>query len=237
MSRRDPGDLLRGPAPAWNESTRVSFMEAVRVCFRKYAVFSGRAGRSEYWWFVLFTLLVGFLSGFLSGYLLQIGVADADALVGLVLLALILPLLAVGVRRLHDTGRSGWWLLVYFIPLVGWMVLIVLLASRGDPGPNRYGAFPSAASSYETAVPVTQAAAPPSHQATVAVAPTLDPQPDRARLPPEGLSAFRLPDPDEEIVKRLEGGQEVEVIERLEGWALVRDTDGETWWIDGRRLL
>jgi uncharacterized membrane protein YhaH (DUF805 family) len=189
------------------------FGGAVRVCLRKYADFSGRASRSEYWWFILFTLIVATIA------------ASLDASGGVLVvawLALVIPSLAVGVRRLHDTERSGWWLLIYFIPLVGWLVLLVFLASRGDSGPNRYGAPPSAASPSETAVPV---------------APASDPPPERARIPSEGLAALRVPDPDAEIVKRLDGGQVVVVIERREGWARVREADGEAWWIDGRRLV
>jgi hypothetical protein len=160
------------------------------------------------------------------------------ALLGLASLALVLPLLAVGVRRLHDTERSGWWLLIYFVPLVGFLVLLVFLASRGNSGPNRYGASPSAASSNETAVPVARAsAAPSSYETAVPVARASDPPPERARIPPEGLAALRVPHPDGEIVKRLEGGQEVIVIERREGWAFVREADRRTWWIDGRRLV
>lgn len=120
----------------------MSFTEAVQSCFRKYAVFSGRARRSEYWWWVLFTLLVVFVIGLLTGGGESTG-SGMDALLGLTWLALILPSLAVTVRRLHDTGRSGWWWFISFVPLVGPIVMIVFMATAGNQSPNRYGTAPS----------------------------------------------------------------------------------------------
>jgi uncharacterized membrane protein YhaH (DUF805 family) len=120
----------------------MSFTEAVKTCFQKYAVFSGRARPSEYWWWVLFNiLLVVVLVLVFSGGGTETG---AEALIGLAWLALLLPSLAVTVRRLHDTGRSGWWWFISLVPLVGPIVLIVFLATAGDPGPNRYGPAPTA---------------------------------------------------------------------------------------------
>ena len=99
----------------------MGFAEAVSTCLSKYATFDGRASRPEYWWFALFGVLVSIVGS----------IIDATAgtyVVGLLLgLALLLPSLAVGVRRLHDTGRSGWWLLIAIIPLIGGIWLIVLL--------------------------------------------------------------------------------------------------------------
>src|SRR5690554_2411323 len=93
---------------------------------KKYAVFSGRARRSEYWFFVLFNMIVAFILGFIDGFF---GLADAEVGVGLLGmiygLAVIIPSLAVGVRRLHDTNRSGWWLLISLVPFIGAIVLIV----------------------------------------------------------------------------------------------------------------
>jgi uncharacterized membrane protein YhaH (DUF805 family) len=115
---------------------QMDFKTAVRTCLSKYATFSGRAGRSEYWWFVLFLLLAG----------MAVAVVDA-ALFGLMgqpiaalwSLAMILPTLAAGTRRLHDTGRSGWFQLVAFIPAVGWLILLYFYVSNGAAGPNAYG--------------------------------------------------------------------------------------------------
>ena len=114
----------------------MDFKTAVRTCLAKYATFTGRAQRSEYWWFILFQLLAG----------MAIVVVDA-ALFGLLgqpvavlwSLAMIPPTLAAGTRRLHDTGRSGWFQLVAFIPAVGWIILLYFYVSDGTPGPNAYG--------------------------------------------------------------------------------------------------
>ena len=104
------------------------------VVFERYAVFEGRAGRAEYWWF--------FLANFLIGLVIQVlaGVSDALVILSLIYsLALLIPGLAVAVRRLHDTNKSGWWILIALVPLVGIIVLIVFLATDGDPGANQYG--------------------------------------------------------------------------------------------------
>lgn len=98
---------------------------------RKYAVFSGRARRKEYWMFVLFNIIIGTVLSFFSDYLYY--------LYGL---AVLIPGLAVAVRRLHDMGKSGWWILIGLIPIIGWIWLIVLLATDGQPGENEYGLNP-----------------------------------------------------------------------------------------------
>jgi len=104
------------------------------VVFERYAQFTGRAGRAEYWWFFLANLIVSVLFN-------ALGRATAlFALIGLLYsLALLIPGIAVAIRRLHDTGRSGWWLLISLVPIVGIIVLIVFLATEGDPGANEYG--------------------------------------------------------------------------------------------------
>jgi uncharacterized membrane protein YhaH (DUF805 family) len=216
----------------------MSFGGSVRVCLRKFAVFSGRARPSEYWWFVLLLVVVAVPLGVVSELLARSGLDGALGLLVLAWLVLLIPWWAVSVRRLHDTGHSGWWLLIPLVPVAGWLILIFFLASRGEPGPNRYGAVPSAPSHHKTAVPVVRAAAAPSsYETAVTAARGPDPHPERARVPPEGLAALKVPHPHGEIVKRLEGGQEVLVIERREAWALIREVDGGTWWIDGRRLV
>jgi uncharacterized membrane protein YhaH (DUF805 family) len=104
------------------------------VVFERYAQFEGRAGRAEYWWFFLANILVSIV--------LQILARGAGALVILSILyslALLIPGLAVAVRRLHDTNKSGWMLLISLIPFVGVIILIVFLATEGDSGPNQYG--------------------------------------------------------------------------------------------------
>ena len=105
----------------------MTFIESIQTCFRKYADFKGRASRSEYWWFTLFVVLVSIAAGLLG-----------DAANALVALALFLPYLAVSARRLHDTGRSGWWQLVGCIPFIGWLVMIYWCVQDSE-GPNTYG--------------------------------------------------------------------------------------------------
>ncbi|RUO59871.1 DUF805 domain-containing protein [Pseudidiomarina marina] len=112
---------------------------------KKYAVFSGRARRSEYWFFVLFNTIIGFVLGFIDGIL---GFSDPDMSIGVLgaiySLAVLIPSIAVGVRRLHDTDRSGWWLLIALIPLIGAIVLIVFFVMDSTPGENRFGPNPKA---------------------------------------------------------------------------------------------
>ena len=121
----------------------MSFQDAVRVCLtQKYVDFSGRARRSEYWYFVLFGIIVGVVAGIIDGILGTRGTAGGTGLVGAITsLALLLPNLGVGARRLHDTGRSGWWLLIGLIPLIGWIVLIVFFVQDSHPD-NQYGPNP-----------------------------------------------------------------------------------------------
>ncbi|WP_347265748.1 DUF805 domain-containing protein [Paracoccus sp. (in: a-proteobacteria)] len=120
----------------------MNLVQAVTTCFSKYASFEGRASRSEYWWFTLFNVIVSSVLSLLQGGLgHEIGMADLYAL------AVLLPGLGVSVRRLHDIGRSGWWLLVILVPLVGWIVLLVWHCTRGEGGPNRFGPDPLTAGS------------------------------------------------------------------------------------------
>lgn len=123
----------------------MSFTEAVRTALSKYVVFSGRARRSEYWWFILFVVLVSVVAGVIDTALGTTTQAGTGLLGGLAALALLLPQLAVGVRRLHDTGRSGWWLLIAFVPLIGTIVLIVFFVQDSQPQPNQHGPSPKAA--------------------------------------------------------------------------------------------
>ena len=116
---------------------------------RKYAVFEGRARRREYWFFVLFYILISVVLAVVDRML---GTYDETygmgALGALFCLGLLIPSIAVGARRLHDTGRSGWWLLIGFIPLIGAIVLIVFFVLDSQPGTNAYGPNPK-----ETAAP------------------------------------------------------------------------------------
>ncbi len=103
-----------------------------------YADFEGRARRTEYWMFVLVNFIIAVVLG-LIGRVIHLPVIST-----LYALAVLVPGIAVGVRRLHDTGRSGWWLLIALIPVIGTIWVIVLLAIEGDSGSNQYGADPKA---------------------------------------------------------------------------------------------
>lgn len=108
----------------------MDFFEAIKSCFNRYATFGGRAARSEYWWWALFVLLGSIGTAMVS-----------DTVSGLFALGTLLPFLAVASRRLHDIGRSGWWQLVGFIPLLGWIVMIYWSVQPSE-GPNAYGSGP-----------------------------------------------------------------------------------------------
>lgn len=106
----------------------MTFVESVQTCFKKYAEFNGRASKSEYWWWILF-VIVASLAGQMLG----------DVAGGLVSLATLLPSIAVAARRLHDIDKSGWWQLVYIIPLLGWGLMIYWCV-QNPLEPNRFSA-------------------------------------------------------------------------------------------------
>lgn len=113
---------------------------------KKYAVFSGRARRKEYWYFFLFNVLITIVLLVIDG---MTGTLNAEAGIGLLggiyALAVLIPALAVSVRRLHDTDRSGWWLLIMLIPLIGVIVILVFTVQDSKPGENQYGSNPKGA--------------------------------------------------------------------------------------------
>jgi uncharacterized membrane protein YhaH (DUF805 family) len=119
-------------------------MDWMLMPLRRYAEFSGRSQRKEYWMFFLFQVIVVVVLGIIEGMLGLTGmVAGAyGPLTMLFWLAVLIPGIAVGIRRLHDTDRSGWWLLLAFVPLVGAIVLLVFFVSDGTHGPNRFGPDP-----------------------------------------------------------------------------------------------
>ena len=119
------------------------YLEALK----KYAVFSGRSRRMEYWYFVLFNIIVSIVLGVIDGLLGTSGSsAGAGLLSGIYSLAVLIPTLAVTVRRLHDTDRTGWWILIALVPLIGVIVLLVFAALDSTPGSNQYGPNPKEAS-------------------------------------------------------------------------------------------
>ena len=119
----------------------MGFGEAIQSGFKNYVGFSGRASRSEYWFWVLFAFLVSLVAK-IGDAGLGGGMSSVGLLGGIVTLALLLPNIAMAMRRLHDRDKSGWWLLLVFIPLIGAIILIVWFVMRGTQGPNRFGADP-----------------------------------------------------------------------------------------------
>jgi uncharacterized membrane protein YhaH (DUF805 family) len=113
---------------------------------KKYAVFHGRAARPEYWWFTLIDLIVAVFVAFVAAVVVASSGA-AQAIADLYNLAVLLPTIGVTIRRLHDTDHRGWWMLIGAIPVIGWIWIIVLLASEGNAGPNRYGPDPQQSAS------------------------------------------------------------------------------------------
>lgn len=116
----------------------MDFMTAVKKCLNNYATFSGRAQRSEYWWFYLFNIILSVVANIIDA---AIGIPIFSIIV---LLGLIIPGIAVSVRRMHDLGKSGWWIFIALIPLIGIILLIYWFVSRGTEGPNEYGPDPLA---------------------------------------------------------------------------------------------
>ena len=109
----------------------MNFQQSIQTCFAKYVDFSGRASRSEYWWFVL-------------AYVVLVVVASLihNVVYAVVVLAFLLPLLSAGARRLHDIGRSGWWLLLGLVPLIGGLVLLYFTVQPSQSALNEFGPPP-----------------------------------------------------------------------------------------------
>ena len=112
----------------------MNFSESLNTCLKKYFVFEGRASRSEYWWFQLIVSPSYFISTFLENEI-------SYFFLGITLFTLI-PAISVGVRRLHDTNRSGFFLLISFIPFIGGIILLFFLIPEGTKGKNKFGPDP-----------------------------------------------------------------------------------------------
>ena len=139
----------------------MGFADAVKTCLQKYVGFSGRARRSEYWWFALFGLIVSIVAGILDGALGTMSDTNVGVIGGIASLALLLPGIAVAIRRLHDTSRSGWWILIGLIPIVGWIILIVFYVQDSHPD-NKYGPSPKVAGAAREAGPAPGAGPAPA---------------------------------------------------------------------------
>lgn len=110
----------------------MSFTDSIKLCFAKYADFNGRAKLPEFWWFALFCFGGALLLEMVGSY-----ISWAFSV------ATLLPSLAVGARRLHDTNKSGWLQILWIVPILGWIAMIYLLVQQGDAGDNQYGAPPA----------------------------------------------------------------------------------------------
>lgn len=114
----------------------MNFTTAVSTCLSKFATFGGRATRSEFWWFYLFTLLLGWCASVVGAV-----AVDGGAFLGnLISLIFLIPTLAAGSRRLHDTGRSGWWQLLA-LTIIGILLLVVWFAMNSEKTANKYGEY------------------------------------------------------------------------------------------------
>ena len=116
----------------------MNFGQSISTCMGKYGTFSGRASRGEYWWFYLFIILMSWGSEIVGAAIFPFGNPMADILSGIVSLVFLIPVIAAGSRRLHDIGKSGWWQLLYIIPIIGWILLIVWLATNTKPEGDKY---------------------------------------------------------------------------------------------------
>ncbi len=119
----------------------MNFWEAINSAFKNYATFKGRACRSEFWYFFLFCILISLIAQQIDFALHQ---NESGAISGIVSIILLVPGIALQVRRLHDIGKSGWWFFLNLIPLLGQIALIVFSCMRGHAETNQYGDNPLA---------------------------------------------------------------------------------------------
>jgi uncharacterized membrane protein YhaH (DUF805 family) len=115
----------------------MNFGEAIASGFSNYVNFSSRAARSEYWYWVLFNVLAQVVTEIIDNAVIGMSVTTA-----IFSLAVLLPGIAVAARRLHDVDRTGWWLLLAFVPVIGIIVLVIWFCTKGTDGPNRFGPDP-----------------------------------------------------------------------------------------------
>lgn len=116
-----------------------AFTTSVKRALSRYVDFAGRAPRAEFWWWILFTLLVQLATQTLDAAIFGTGPDAGQPISMLVSLGILLPNIAVAIRRLHDTGRTGWWLLIALVPVLGILVLIYFYIQPSEEGDNAYG--------------------------------------------------------------------------------------------------
>ncbi|WP_298858598.1 DUF805 domain-containing protein [uncultured Sulfitobacter sp.] len=126
-----------GHDPARDDAN--TFMGALKDGFARFVDFKTRSTRSQYWWFTLWSIIVSVITGVID---LSLGMGDTGPIGLMASLVFFLPSIAVAIRRLHDIGRTGWWMLLVFIPLIGWIVLIVFYCTKSEPTPNQWGPEP-----------------------------------------------------------------------------------------------
>ena len=129
----EPGSRFCGGCGSPMETSRIGLMQAIQLGFQNYANFSGKSNRSEYWWWTLFVVVIYFALNFLGAIVPLLGIVTS--LFGLVTL---LPGLALGARRMHDIDKSGWYLLLWLLPIIGWIWFLILACQRGTEGPNKH---------------------------------------------------------------------------------------------------
>lgn len=156
----------------------MTFGQAINDGFSKYVLFSGRSSRSAYWWFVLLYVLA------LVGASILDTAANTQVFGVLVVLGFLLPCLAVLVRRLHDTDRSGWWALISLVPFVGSIVLIVFACTDSGP-PNKWGEGPDGKSNLSVTSPHRGVFPPPAPPAAPSPPPSQMPPPDESERAPD----------------------------------------------------
>jgi len=127
---------LGGQSPARDDAS--TFIGALKDGFSRYVDFSTRSNRPQFWYWFLWSLILGFVTGSIDG-ILGTGMEGMGLINSLFSLAIFLPSLAVAIRRLHDIGRTGWWYLLIFVPILGWIVLIVFYCTKGEEHPNKWG--------------------------------------------------------------------------------------------------
>ena len=135
-TRVEGNDFLPGANEQGDEQPMVGFTQAISLGFSNYINFQGRATRAEYWWWTLFIVIADVVLGIVDSIL---GTGFLGSLFGL---AIIIPGLALGARRLHDIGKSGWWQLLWFAIIVGWIILLVWAIRQGNRGQNQHGPDP-----------------------------------------------------------------------------------------------
>ena len=116
----------------------MDFQTSIKTCFNKYVVFSGRASRSEFWWFVLFILIISMIGWVVDVMIFGYPAEVTGPMGWIITIATILPSLAVGARRLHDTDKTGWWQLLW-ITIVGGILVLIWQATMGEKKKNKYG--------------------------------------------------------------------------------------------------